>query len=309
MAQLKCMYTDAHIMGNKQEKLEALVQQENYDVVAITETWWDDSYDWSAAMGGYKLFRKDRKGRRHGGAALYIRESLDSVELKVINSKAECLWTRIRGKANEADILVGVWHKPPNQNDEGHELFYKQLADVSRLVVLVLMGDFNLPDICWELNTAEKRQSRRFLESIEDNSLLQLVNEPTRGGAPLDLLFTNREGLVGDVVVRGCLGHSDHEIIDISILRDVRRAINKTSTLDFRRADFGLFRRLVWSIPWETTLENKGVREGWTYFKKEVLSAQEQADPLCQKASWRGGQPAWLNRKILKGIREKRRAY
>ena len=47
-------------MGNKQEELEAIVQQESYDIVAVTETWWDDSYDWSAAMCGYKLFRKDR---------------------------------------------------------------------------------------------------------------------------------------------------------------------------------------------------------------------------------------------------------
>ncbi|GAB0204069.1 mitochondrial enolase superfamily member 1 [Grus japonensis] len=41
VAQLKCIYTNAHSMGNKQEELEAIVQQENYDIVAIRETrWW-----------------------------------------------------------------------------------------------------------------------------------------------------------------------------------------------------------------------------------------------------------------------------
>ncbi|XP_051640625.1 uncharacterized protein LOC127469851 [Manacus candei] len=239
------MYTNARSMGNKQEELEAIVQQESYDVVAITETWWDDSHDWSAAMDGYKLFRRDRQGRRGGGVALYVRESLDSLELEVSNNKVECLWIKIRGKANKADILVGVCYRPPNQDDEDDEFFYKQLADVSKSPALVLVGDFNLLDVCWELHTAEKRQSRRFLECIEDNFLLQLVNEPTRDGALLDLLFTNREGLVGDVVVGGRLGHSDHEIIEFSILRDARRAINKTSTLDFQRADFSLFKKLV----------------------------------------------------------------
>lgn len=39
MAQLKCIYTNAHSMGCKQEELEAIVQQENYDLVATTETW------------------------------------------------------------------------------------------------------------------------------------------------------------------------------------------------------------------------------------------------------------------------------
>jgi len=38
-AQLKCVYTNAHSIGNKQEELETIVQQASYDLVAITETW------------------------------------------------------------------------------------------------------------------------------------------------------------------------------------------------------------------------------------------------------------------------------
>lgn len=37
-------------MDNKQEELEAVVQLKNYSIVAITEAWWDNSHDWSAAM-------------------------------------------------------------------------------------------------------------------------------------------------------------------------------------------------------------------------------------------------------------------
>ncbi|KAJ7415203.1 mitochondrial fission process protein 1 [Willisornis vidua] len=159
------------------------------------ETGWDDSHDWSAAMDDYMLFWRDRQGKRGGGVNLYVRESLDSVELRACVYKVETLWIRIRGKANKADVLVGVSCRPPNQDDEVDGFFYKQLADVSKLPALVLVSDFYLLDICWELNTAEKRQSRRFLERMVDNFLLQLINEPTRGGTPLDLLFTNRDGL------------------------------------------------------------------------------------------------------------------
>ncbi|KAJ7406397.1 hypothetical protein BTVI_65645 [Pitangus sulphuratus] len=42
-----------------------IVQQESYGVVTIMETWWDDSHDWSAAMDGYKLFRRDRNETLH----------------------------------------------------------------------------------------------------------------------------------------------------------------------------------------------------------------------------------------------------
>ncbi|GAB0208010.1 hypothetical protein GRJ2_003266700 [Grus japonensis] len=179
-------------MGNKQEELEAIVQQENYDRVAITETWWDDSHNWAAAMDGYKLFRRDRQWRG-SGVALYVKECFDCLELNDGDDRVECLWVRIRGKANKADIMVGVCHRPPNQDEEADEIFYKQLGEVSQSLALVLMGDFNLPDVCWKYSTAERKQSRRFLECVENNFLTQLVSEPTRGGTLPDLLFAEKD--------------------------------------------------------------------------------------------------------------------
>jgi len=84
---------------------------------------------------------------------------------------AGCSQTITTGKANKADILLGVCYRPPNQDEETDEVFYKQLAEVSQSLALVLMGDFNLPDACWKYNTAERKQSRRFLECVEDNFL------------------------------------------------------------------------------------------------------------------------------------------
>ncbi|KAK4828864.1 hypothetical protein QYF61_000992 [Mycteria americana] len=225
----------------------------------------DDSHNWSAAMDGYKHFRRDRQGRRGSGVALYVRECFDCLELDDGDDRVECLW--------------------------------KQLGEASRPVALVLVGDFNLPDVCWQYNTAERKQSRGFLECVADNFLTQLVREPTREGALLDLLFMNREGLVSDVMVGGHLGQK------------VRRGVSRTATLDFRRADFGLFRSLVDRVPWEAALKGKGVQEGWTSFKKETLKAQEQANPMCRKTSWRGRRPAWLNRELWLELRKKRRVY
>ncbi|KAK4815562.1 hypothetical protein QYF61_004079 [Mycteria americana] len=176
-------------------------------------------------------------------------------------------------------------------------------------IPLFLLGDFNLPDVCWKYNTAERKQSRRFLERVAENFLTQLVSEPTREGAPLDLLFTNREGLVSDVMVGGCLGQSDHEVIEFLIRGEAARGVGKTATLDFRRADFSLFRRLVDRVPWEAALMGKGVQEGWTFFKEEVLKAQERAVPRCRKTSRRGRRPAWLTRELWLELRRKRRVY
>jgi len=124
---------------------------------------------------------------------LCVRDCFDCIELDDCDDKVECLWVKIRGKANKADILLGICYRPPNQDEEVDEIVYKSLAEVSQSLVLVLVRDFNLLDICWKYNTAERKQSRRFLECVEDKFLMQLVSEPTRGGALLDLLFTNSE--------------------------------------------------------------------------------------------------------------------
>ncbi|PKU36680.1 adaptin ear-binding coat-associated protein 1 [Limosa lapponica baueri] len=232
-AQLKGIYTNAHSMGNKQEELEAIVQQENYDIVAITETWWDDLHNWSTAINGYQLFRRDRQGRRGGGVALYVRDRFECLEVNNGNDSVECLWIRLKGKANKADIMVGVYYRPQKQDTEVDETFYQQLEKLLQSLPLVLVGDFNFPDICWKYNTAEKEQSRRFLECVEDNFLTQLVSEPTRESTLMDLLLVNREGLMGDVKVQGRLGQSDHDIIELSILAEARQGASRTATLDF----------------------------------------------------------------------------
>jgi len=85
-AQMKCLYTNAHSVGNKQEELEATVLLESYDLIALTETWWDESHDWSVAINGYRLFRRDRWGKRGGGVALYIKKSIQCEELSLNNS-------------------------------------------------------------------------------------------------------------------------------------------------------------------------------------------------------------------------------
>ena len=146
-AQLKCIYTNAHSMGNKQEELEAVIQQDGYNLVAITETW-DNRHDWHAVMDGYRLFRKDRPTRRGGGIALYVREQLECIELCLADEeRVESLWVRIKRQAHKGDITVGVYYRPPDQEEEVDEAFYRQLQAASQSQALVLMGDFNHPDI------------------------------------------------------------------------------------------------------------------------------------------------------------------
>ncbi|GAB0179159.1 hypothetical protein GRJ2_000381200 [Grus japonensis] len=224
-------------------------------------------------MVGYRLFRKDRQGRQGGGIALYVNDQLECMELHLGMDEelTESLWVRIKGRAGAGHIIVGVCYRSPDQGDGADEALYRQIGAASRSQALVLMGDFNHPDICRRDNAAERKQSMKFLECVRDNFLLQVIEEPTRRGAMLDLILTNKEGLVGNVKLKGSLGCSDHEMVEFRILRAVRRVRSKLTTLDFRRADFGLFRDLLGRVPWDKALEGRGAQDSWLIFTSSKL--------------------------------------
>ncbi|KAF4800318.1 hypothetical protein TURU_045888 [Turdus rufiventris] len=117
-------FNQANSVGNEEE-------EQSCEVVAILETWWDDSHSCGVALDGYKLFRRDRKGRRGGGVALYIREAFDAMGIETSDDEVECLWVRIKSKANKADVLLGVSYCAPSREEEVENFFYKQLEKIS----------------------------------------------------------------------------------------------------------------------------------------------------------------------------------
>ena len=87
---------------------------------------------------------------------------------------------------------------------------------------------------------------------------MQVVEEPTRKGALLDLVLTNNEGLVEDVKVAGRVCCSDHEMVEFRILHGGSRAVSNIKTLNFRRANFGLFKELLGGILWRQGSQRQG---------------------------------------------------
>ncbi|GAB0183357.1 mitochondrial enolase superfamily member 1 [Grus japonensis] len=123
--------------------------------------------------------------------------------------------------------------------------------------------------------------------------------------AMLDLVLANKEGLVENVKLKGSLGCSVHEMTEFKILRAVRRALSKLTTLDFRRADFGLFRDLLGRVPWDKALEGRGAQESWLIFKNHLLQAQERCIPVNRKSGKRAQRPAWMNKELLGKVKHK----
>lgn len=130
-----------------------------------------------------------------------------------------------------------------------------------------LQGNLNHPDSCWKGNAAEYKQPRRLQERIDGNCLTQVIKEPTKEDALLDFIFINNKGLVGDMKVTGTLGCSDKDMMEFRMPRGKNKANSRSTTLDMRRADLGLFSDLLDRIAWDRVLERRDVQEDWLIFR------------------------------------------
>ncbi|KFP96141.1 hypothetical protein N329_05204, partial [Haliaeetus albicilla] len=80
-------------------------------------------------------------------------------------------------------------------------------------------------------------------------------------------------------------------------------------TLDFRRADFGLFRDLLGRILWDKRLEGRGAQESWLIFKDHLLQAQERCIPTKRKSGKNARRPAWINKVLLVKLKHKEKGH
>lgn len=113
---------------------------------------------------------------------------------------------------------------------------------------------------------------------------------------------------MGDAVARGRLGHSSHKMMEFLVRRDIRRGDRRTGAWDFWRAELGLFRRLVERLPWAAVLKGKGVQEGWTCFKKEILNAHKHRSCPHMLKDKQPGKTSLAEHRALDGVQGKKKS-
>lgn len=122
--------------------------------------------------------------------------------------------------------MVGFYYRPSDQAKPDDEAFVLHLQ-VLCSQALMLLGDLNYSDIYWKSSMLSCRLSRRLLEYVQDNFPSQIIDSSTWGDDMLELLIINASELTGDIRIGGCMGCSDHEVVEFTLLRDICQAKSK----------------------------------------------------------------------------------
>ena len=212
---------------NKIEDLEVVINQNDVDIVCITETWLTNNISNSVVdISDYTLVRKDRSAdKRGGGVCTYIKSSIDFTTIDELNdSPFESLWVYLRPNRlprGFSCLIICIIYHPPQDDDATFtdHLISSLDAALNKYpnAGIMLVGDFN-------------RLNYRYISN--HFNLRQTVKNPTRGAAILDLIFTNLFHHYNTPQILPGIGLSDHNSL---LIRPLRRTHKTKVESIFRR--------------------------------------------------------------------------
>lgn len=299
------MNVNARSIANKGLELQHLVFSHAPDVIAITETWLTNAVlDVEFVPNGFSCFRSDRV-TRGGGTALLIKDTFQVIPLPPLDS-VESVWCKLRTK--EYCLVVACIYRPPISPPDVFSSIteYIHLNHLSRYR-LILMGDFNLPSICWNTLRPGLRDGvtgQSLIDLATSLDLVQIVNCPTRTqlgtSSILDLVF-----LSSNIVVKGYTcdiveGLSDHQAVLVRVnlrVPSVKRRVIQVR--DFVNADdTAITDELSFALDNFVTLSTTSdINTLYEEFQKIVASCISRFVPV--KFKKHNTEKPWITREIL----------
>lgn len=226
-----------------------IVQENDFDVVVITETWLNNGVDSAhVSLPGYNFFRRDRVGRG-GGVAAYVKSFYNCSEITfnlLVNDQLEFLFLKLR--VSKTNLGIGVFYRPP-QTNLNHFLndFDNILSTVCTIVdELICLGDFNVNFLNF---------NNPISVCFESYNLIQLINEPTRitgrTSTLLDPIFVSNNELVNSFGTFSVENLSDHNMVFCDLKLDEVRIKPKFVTYRcFKEFDYNLFLYDLLNLSW-----------------------------------------------------------
>ena len=272
----------------------------------------------SLKLSGYELLPNKNCFINEGrGVCIYIKEDMaGSCKEIVCEVGAESVWVKIQN-ADSTVTKFGCLYRSPNATETTNTKlcqFMKSLDTEEN--DLIIVGDFNHPEVDWPNITCRKdddHPAKVFLESVRDGLLIQHVTEATRwregqASSTLDLIFTNKEGLISDINVSPPLGKSDHGVIIFKMHCQTTQEKQKKPQYLYNKGNYNQIREDL-DIDWESELDGKNVIQWWENFKSKLSLAASNNIPKVSQSKRKWKRPSWMSTTAIAKVKKKHTAW
>ena len=259
----------------------------------------------------YDIYRSDRSDKQGGGVALLIKKNLSShlVSSSEIDG-GEVLWVMVN--TNKEKILIGTFYRSNvTKLDPINKLFEDLDAFSSFNCPIVLLGDYNLPNVNWNIPSAPCAWEQDIiLEKFLQLGFRQYVDEPTRENNILDLILCNSDNVVQNTSLLDPLSTSDHSMVCFNVSLCVSAVPEREKFRMWKKCFYFGFERELERIQWSEIFKNsRNVDEMYDTFLRIFHTLVENFVPLhthkniCKPMSKFSRNLLLKRRKILRKFR------
>ena len=188
------------------------IDENNIKVLGITESHLTESINSSyLKVPGFHLLRSDVKVHVHKhGVCAFVHEDF------LFDCVSQPMSNVLLFRLAKYDVYFLIVYRPPSYTAAENETLALTLREVISGKEMIILGDFNLPNIEWTSQHVPTGHvpplESMFLDVFISLGLSQWVTEPTfpSSGNILDLLLTTEPDRVGNVSVVEPLPAGDH---------------------------------------------------------------------------------------------------
>lgn len=192
-------------------QVKILLKYSQLDVLAITETHLNESTDdFELYIDGYCFWRQDRRDRKGGGVAFYVKQNIDcEIISKYEREDTEALWLDV--KAHSQRLLIGCVYRPP-----GYDGFFEKFNLTLKCIWrsrknVIITGDFNA-----NLLLNSDTYGRKLRQILNCYGYRNIIKKPTHTtettNTLLDLILVSDPSKVKDADVMD-FAIADHKFI------------------------------------------------------------------------------------------------
>ena len=186
--------------------------------------------------------------------------------------------------------------------------------NLTRDPTIWLSGDFNAPDISWQVPSVLPGSSnfnthQLLIDISQHHGLSQMVTEPTRLNNTLDLFFTNLPTLIQEVEVVPGLSDHDAVIVQSKMRMSLAKQANRKIPL-YSKANWQAIRADLQSLENKISdliLQGTDVDSVWRKFRDSILFAVSQHVP--HKMSRKHLSLPWITTQLRRQIRRRNILY
>ena len=311
------MYTNADSLLNKRDELTIRIRCNPPEIIAITETLPKHEVEINPEVEfhipGYDLILSKQSSR---GVAVYIKESIPHRPHELTDTVySDHVWMLIEPRQQEK-VLLGCVYRSPNSSETNNEKLNDIINQAGKVTGthLIIVGDFNYKEIDWNREVAacnESHPATKFLDTVTGNFLTQHVDEPTRfreGQTPnmLDLVISNNEQLVQNIVSSAPLGKSDHVVLEVHLSIASQSTVTPEK-LNFYKGNYEEMIKELQEVNWTDELEGKTVDEAWNTLASKLTVTMEKHIPKSGKR--KPQRKIWMSKATDAAVQEKHKTW